>query len=114
MMKKSLHLVIASVILLAGLAVTSFAQQNKPKPWQINKRQQNQKERIYHGIKSGELTRREAYRLGKEQYQINRMERRFRNSGDGLSNRERVRLAYKQNQASRHIYRQKHDKQDRP
>lgn len=111
-MKKSLGLIFASIIVVFGLAATSFAQ--KPKTWQVNKRQHHQQGRIYNGVNSGELTRREAYRLEREQYQINRMERRFRNSGDGLSSRERVRLAREQNQASRHIYRQKHDNQDRP
>jgi len=40
------------------------------------------------------------------------MEDRFRDSGDGLSPRERVRLQRELNEASRHIYRQKHDRQD--
>ena len=65
-------------------------------------------------MKSGELTARESARIAREQVQINRMEKRFRSSGDGLSNRERVRLQREMNQASRHIYRQKHDRQDYP
>lgn len=110
---KSLRLAVAATLIIGGLSVVSFAQ-SKPKTWQVNKRQQNQQGRIFKGISSGELTKRETYRLEREQAQINRMEDRFRDSGEGLSNRERVRLAKEQNQASRHIYRQKHDKQDRP
>lgn len=117
-MKISLSFIFAALIMVGGLSSASYAQNGKsngkPKVWQVNKRQTNQQGRIYNGIGSGELTRRESARLGKEQYQINRMERRYRKSGDGLSARERVRLAREQNQASRHIYRQKHDDQDRP
>ena len=80
----------------------------------INDRQGEQRSRIANGVQSGELTRREAGRLVQEQAQIRRMEYRFRHSGDGLSNRERYRLQRELNQASRHIYRQKHDPQDYP
>jgi len=80
----------------------------------INNRQQNQRERIVNGVRSGELTYRETSRLAREQAQVRRMENRFRHSGDGLSNRERVRLQHEMNQSSRHIYRQKHDRQDYP
>lgn len=80
----------------------------------INERQHNQRQRIGQGIRSGELTARETARLAREQVQIQRMENRFRASGDGLSNRERVRLQHELNQASQHIYRQKHDRQDYP
>ena len=114
-MKKSLSLIFAAIIMICGLSSISMAQnRTKPRVWQVNKRQTHQQGRIYNGINSGELTRRESYRLQREQYQINRMEQRFRRSGEGLSARERVRLAREQNQASRHIYRQKHDEQDRP
>lgn len=113
-MRKSLRFIFASLIVIGGMAAVSFAQNHKPKVFQINKRQENQQKRIYQGISSGELTRREAARLQKNQFEIYRDERRYRRSGDGLSNRERVKLAREQNQASRSIYRQKHDAQDRP
>ncbi|MGD9561444.1 MAG: hypothetical protein AB7F88_05270 [Pyrinomonadaceae bacterium] len=80
----------------------------------VNGRQHNQRQRIGQGVRSGELTVRETARLTREQVQIRRMENRFRTSGDGLSNRERVRLQRELNQSSRHIYRQKHDRQDYP
>ncbi|HEV8157982.1 MAG: hypothetical protein H0W77_00930 [Acidobacteria bacterium] len=65
-------------------------------------------------MKSGELTAKETHRLTREQHQIRRMETRFRHLGDGLSNRERYRLQRELNQSSRHIYKQKHDRQDYP
>lgn len=80
----------------------------------INERQQNQRQRIGQGLRSGELTARETARLAREQVHIQRMENRFRSSGDGLNDRERARLQRELNQSSRHIYRQKHDRQDYP
>lgn len=120
-MRKLTGLIFASLMIMCGLAIDSSAQSRKPwsgvnesRPRNINQRQQRQQKRVISGIKSGELTARETYRLQREQYQIRRLESRFRRSGDGLSQRERARLRREQNQASRHIYRQKHDRQDYP
>lgn len=97
-----------------ALTLVMSADAAAQRKFNINERQQNQRQRIGQGVRSGELTARETARLSREQYQIARMERRFRNSGDGLSSRERVRLQHELNQSSRHIYRQKHDDQDYP
>lgn len=110
-MKKLVGLGFASLLLVLALAADSFAQRRYQT---VNKRQINQQGRIYNGINSGELTRREAYRLQRQQYNINRTEQRFRRSGSGLSWRERYILDNRQDRASRNIYRQKHDRQDRP
>lgn len=111
-MKKLIGLGFACALLILGLSADSFAQNGRYRT--VNKRQRYQQGRIYNGINSGELTRREAYRLEKQQYRINRTEQRFRNSGSGLSWRERYILDQRQDRASRRIYRQKHDRQDRP
>ena len=99
--------------LIFGLSTESFAQ-GKNRPRGINNREQNQRQRIGQGVKSGELTARETGRLAREQVQIRRMEYRFRESGNGLSARERACLQKELNQSSRHIYKQKHDGQDHP
>ncbi len=93
---------------------TETLAQGKHRPNSINNRQQNQRQRIGQGLRSGELTARETARLAREQVQIGRMENRFRESGEGLNARERARLQRELNQSSRHIYRQKHDQQDYP
>lgn len=113
-MKKILSLIFASLVVILGLSATDSFGQSKQKKWGVNNRQQNQKQRIVKGVKSGELTARETYQLGREQYQIRRMEERFRDSGDGLSKKEYLKLQRELNQSSRHIYRQKHDGQDYP
>jgi phage terminase Nu1 subunit (DNA packaging protein) len=112
-MKTILGIAFGFFALTFALSTDSFAQ-GKHWPRSVNDRQQNQRQRIGQGVKSGELTARETARLAREQVQIQRMENRFRTSGDGLNARERVRLQHELNQSSRHIYRQKHDQQGYP
>lgn len=109
-MKTIFGMSFAIAVCLFALTTDASAQNRRG----VNSRQDNQRGRIVNGVKSGELTAREAGRLAREQVQIQRLENRFRQSGDGLSNRERVRLQREMNQANRHIYRQKHDRQDYP
>jgi hypothetical protein len=90
--------------LLLGLSAVSFAG--------INGRQHREQQRIREGIRSGELTRREAVRLEAEQARIRGYERYARRDGY-ISPRERARLDRELDRASRDIYHQKHDRQDR-
>src|SRR4051812_46364297 len=117
MMKKSLGLIFASIVILCGLSAVSFAQTGeRHHGWykkNINKRQENQQDRIGQGVSSGELTARETARLERGEQHINREEARMRQSGDGLSLRERARLERDLNRESRRIHSQKHDGQDR-
>lgn len=109
-MKTILYSIFGVFALTIVMSVDAAAQRK----FSINGREQNQVQRIRQGVGSGELTARETGRLAAEQVQIRRMEARFRASGDGLSNRERLRLQRELNQSSRHIYRQKHDDQSYP
>ena len=79
----------------------------------IDARQRGQQERIREGIRSGELTRREARRLEAEEARIRVDERFARRSGGQFTHAERRRIQRELNHASRDIYRQKHDRQDR-
>ncbi|MEZ5842258.1 MAG: hypothetical protein R3D27_00810 [Hyphomicrobiaceae bacterium] len=74
----------------------------------IDARQDRQIARISQGVRSGELTQREAARLRAEQSRIALMEARARADGH-LSAGERARIAAAQDRASRHIYAEKHD-----
>jgi len=78
----------------------------------INARQRRQQERIAQGVRSSEVTQREAVRLDTEQRRIRREERAFRSDGR-LSPWERADLSRDLNRASRDIERQKHDRQVR-
>lgn len=79
----------------------------------IDNRQYRQEQRIEQGIASGELTRPETRRLGREQAGIVRAEARAEADGS-VSRREAFSLERRQDAASRHIARQKHDRQSRP
>jgi hypothetical protein len=78
----------------------------------VNARQHVQRERIQQGVRSGELTRREAHNAREDQRDIRQLERAYKSDGE-LTRGERRDLAHEQNQASRELYRNKHDAQDR-
>jgi hypothetical protein len=75
-------------------------------------RQERQQNRIYQGVRSGQLTRREFRGLEREQYRIQRNKQRFKSDGN-FTPQERARIQRQLNRASRDIYRQKHDNQKR-
>jgi hypothetical protein len=105
----SLALLVAGVLGVAGLSQADAGTRDP----RVNARQQNQHQRIKQGVQSGELTRRETGALAREQRDIRQLERAYKSDGT-LTRSERVDLHQEQNQASRHIYNQKHDAQDRP
>lgn len=76
----------------------------------IQKREQNQEKRIEQGVKSGQLTPREAGKLEAEQAKVKQDEAKMKSDGT-LTKKERAKLTREQNQASRHIHKEKHDKQ---
>jgi len=78
----------------------------------IGQRQVNQQKRIHQGVRSGELTRREARCLEKQQLRIRHEKHDARRDGV-ITRRERARIHHHQNRASRHLFRQKHDGQHR-
>ena len=70
----------------------------------------NQQQRIEQGLKSGELSTKEAGHLEREQQHVDRMEARDLKDGH-VSAAEQLRLDKAQNAASADIYKQKHDAQ---
>lgn len=103
---------LVAVAALSLLAAGSVSADGTRSPG-VNARQHNQHARIHQGVKSGELTRREAHKVREEQRDVRQLERAYKSDGK-LTRRERADLHHEQNQASRDIYRQKHDAQDRP
>jgi hypothetical protein len=91
------------VITLAGLLLASAGHAAN-----INERQDNQHDRIAQGVASGELNRSEASRLRNEQRHVNRAERIAKSDGI-FTRKERAYVQHEQDQASRHIYRLKHN-----
>jgi len=103
-MKRSSSLLIA---VLTAFALPVLAQTNTPN---IDQRQVNQQKRIDQGVKSGELTGKEAARLEKGQARVQKMEDKAKADGK-VTPKERARLQKAQNQESRKIANQKHDRQ---
>ena len=104
---KTLITLMALTVLMAPPA---FAD-GTPEP-RVDARQHNQQVRIREGVKSGELTHRETHRLREQQRDVRQLERAYKSDGT-LTRAERADLHHEQNQASRGIRRQKHDRQDR-
>ncbi|HEY4031259.1 MAG TPA: hypothetical protein VGM25_12995 [Caulobacteraceae bacterium] len=79
---------------LAGAAVPAFAQGPRPSDWQpLAQRQDNIEHRIDEGMRSGQLTRREARGLHEQFSGLLRLEARYRR--DGMTPRERADLEHR-------------------
>ena len=104
-----------TLFLLGALSLPAFAQAPAKDPAAtpgIDKRQAAQQQRIDQGVKSGQLTAREAARLEKGQARIQRMEERAKADGT-VTKQERKRIQHAQDVESRKIAREKHDRQVR-
>lgn len=103
-----LCLTIAATVLTGHWAAADNPKRNN----HVNKRQQTQAERIQKGVRSGELTRREARGIADQRRDIKDVEREYRSDGT-LTKSERADLNRRLDDASVDIARQKHDAQDR-
>ena len=100
-MKRVLFAVTAMALLVTGMAYA------KAETRVIDQRQANQEQRIDQGVASGQLNKREANRLNKQQKHINKVEGRAKSDGV-VTRKERARINAAQNRASRHLAREKH------
>lgn len=93
----------AALLGLSVLAGTAQAQS-------VDQRHYDQQRRIEQGERSGRLTPGEARRVERQQGRIDRTEARMRyRHGGHLTYRDRMRLQHRENRASGHIYRAKHN-----
>ncbi len=106
-MRKAVSFFIAAMFVLGVSAVSLAGQRGY-----IDRREYREQKRIKQGIRSGELTRREAERLEAGLAKI-RIDERLAKADGHLSYRERKHLNRELNRESRAIYRQTHDGQDR-
>jgi len=106
---KRIFTILFTVSLFFGISAIASAQTRTPR---INQREHNQQRRINQGIRSGELTRREARRLDAQEGRI-RADEAIAKSDGKVTKAERVRLERELNHTSKHIYNQKHDGQKR-
>lgn len=103
-MKLTLSLV--TISLAAVMAASSQA--STPATPRVDAHQASQAGRIQQGVANGSLTRKEAARLRAEQRGIRAEERAFKADGV-VTHAERQQLRQDQRQASRHIYKKKHN-----
>ncbi len=95
------------VAVLAAFTLPVVAQTSTPN---VDQRQANQQKRIDQGVASGQLTGKEAARLEKGQERVQQMEDKAKADGK-VTPKERARLQKAENVQSRHIAREKHDRQ---
>jgi polyhydroxyalkanoate synthesis regulator phasin len=111
-MKFKATIVAFAIAVLPGLAL---AQTPVPTPSdkagaRIDTRQANQQKRIDEGVKSGELTKKEATRLQNNQARIQKMEDKARADGK-IDKKEARQIERAQDRQSKAIARETHDKQ---
>ena len=100
---------IAAIAIISALTFTVASQAQN-----IQQRKYNQQARIANGVRSGELTHREAGRLEHQEHAVNREERNMRAVNSGrLTRGDRAVLNHQQNVESRRVFNQKHDAQVR-
>lgn len=81
----------------------------------VGQRRENQQDRIAQGVKSGQLTPGETAKLEKQQQHINKQVAKDRKANGGtLTTSEKKQINKEQNQASRNIYRKKHNAATQP
>ena len=74
----------------------------------VNRRQENQQDRVQQGVKSGQLTKDETQDLRSTQQDIRQEEQEYKSDGT-LTKDERVDLHQDLNATSKEIYQEKHD-----
>ena len=91
-------------LIAAGLMVTGLNAQ------EIQKRKENQQDRIAQGVKSGQLTPAETANLEQKEARLNREIRHDRAANGGkLTNHEKRQINRQQNRLSLNIYGDKHN-----
>ena len=111
-MRKSVSAVFA-LTLLGGSAIVAEAKGRcGTRTAGVNQRQHHQQRRIFGGVRSGELTAREFWRLERNAREIRQDEREAKSDGV-VTARERAALQRELSQESRMIYRARHNGRDR-
>jgi uncharacterized membrane protein YebE (DUF533 family) len=99
---------LTSAVALVALTTGASAYDGYSAQREIDRRQFRQEQRIQEGVRQGDLTRREYLQLEAEQARIRELERRARADGR-IDPYEAARIRRAQNEASRHIYQERHD-----
>jgi len=98
--------------ILVLAAATLFVASGAAEARRVDKRENRQGHRIQQGIRSGEVTKREAKKLIRGQKKVHAMEEQARAEGN-FSLEEKARIEHAQDKQSKKIFRAKHNEQDR-
>jgi hypothetical protein len=102
-------LVIAGLAFSAPVASAQTTTPERPKG-EVNKRLENQKDRIQAGVRDGQLTKRETERLVTEDKAIHAQEKADRQANSGkLTRGDKKQLNRELNKTSRQIHRARHN-----
>ncbi len=96
--------------LMLGAAVAPAMAQSPYHHPVITHRDRDQNKRIYQGVHSGQLTRREDNHLDAREYRIHRAEVRDIHSGGHFTAAERANIRHRLARTSHAIYRDKHNR----
>lgn len=105
-------IITGALFLMVGLASQTATAQQTSAPKTIKQQQIREQQRIHQGVKSGELTKKEAVRLEAQQAKI-RQDKRIAKADGVVSPAERTTIKQEQRKASQNIHQQKHDGQTR-
>lgn len=93
-----------TILITTGLMISGVS------AGEIQKRKENQQDRIAQGVKSGQLTAGETANLEHKEAKLNREIRHDRRqNGGNLTNKEKRQINRQQNSLSKQIYRDKHN-----
>jgi hypothetical protein len=108
------------VLAVSGLMMTAAAQQSSnngagvvdpghPRVNQVNKREQNQQNRIANGLKSGKMSAQQASNIEKREASVQNQEQKDMAAHNGhLTKAEQRQLNRRENRISKSIYKDKH------
>lgn len=101
-------------LMFVGLFVFAFAFTSQAQTYRskVVKKQVKQHHRIHQGLKSGELTKKEAVTLKKQQRRIQKTKKAAKSDGVILP-KEVLKISTLQNRANAAIYRKKHNNRKR-
>jgi hypothetical protein len=98
---KTRYLIVAAAVAISSTARAQSTQETV-------QRDVNQEKRIEQGLKSGQLTTKEAAKLEREESKVDKLESKALSDGK-LTDAERRRIREEQDKVSKDIYREKHD-----
>lgn len=101
-------LILPVLVVTSVLSAIAFLNPSSASAGEIRDREVNQQQRIYNGVRQGEISRKEYRNLEAREARIEAQRRAYLRDGN-LNRREAARLTNEQNRVSQAIYRDRHN-----